>query len=391
MNILFITNDIPNDGKANCNIAYRIKHELEKQGYNILLYGKYTENKEEKVVPLPKKAKMLCKYYNCNKVMYKVIFRLFFLFLFGFKRDLSSKIVYNEMSKNIRKITKRYNIDLIVIFSAPHELNKIVNMNVNLPIILYMLDPYFSHFSHYKIRDQLEIEEFNYAKKAIKLFVTPLIYSDYSKSNLLSQLLYKCEIVEFPNLNKTIYYNNTNKDKIVISFFGSLYYDIRNPMETIKLFSKIKNLNLEINFYGQRFGFNNNFFSEISINYPYIHFYDSISFDEMYDKINSSNFLLNIGNIINNQMPSKIIDYINTGKPIINIYKKPDDPTLKYTQKYDYVIDIDENNYNIEDIKEFIIDNKYNMVSKSKLFESYNDCSSEYIARKLSNVLENID
>ena len=51
---------------------------------------------------------------------------------------------------------------------------------------------------------------------------------------------------------------------------------------------------------------------------------------------------MNIGNAVDNQMPSKIFEYISTGKPIINIFKSTDCPTLKYLGRYPLVLNIHE-------------------------------------------------
>ena len=47
-----------------------------------------------------------------------------------------------------------------------------------------------------------------------------------------------------------------------------------------------------------------------------------------------SDVLINIGNSVPVHMPSKTLEYINTGKPIVNFYKFKDCPTLYYTNRY---------------------------------------------------------
>ena len=49
-------------------------------------------------------------------------------------------------------------------------------------------------------------------------------------------------------------------------------------------------------------------------------------------------FLLNIGNNVPNQLPSKILEYISTGKPIIHIAKREDCPATALLTDYDALI-----------------------------------------------------
>ena len=58
---------------------------------------------------------------------------------------------------------------------------------------------------------------------------------------------------------------------------------------------------------------------------------------EAYDR---TDVLINIGNSVLNQMPSKIFEYISSGKPIINVFKSPDCPTLKYLTRYPLALNL---------------------------------------------------
>lgn len=391
MNLLFVLADLPGKGKANCNIAYSIKNEIEKMGENVFVYGKYEWiKKTQKVVQLTLKSKLYCKYVENKNLLYKVIFRVLYPLIYGKKENLTYNLVYNEITNNITKIVKKFNIDGIVIFSAPHELNEILNINVNVPTFLYILDPYFSHYLNVENQKLLEIKEYDLNKKADFIFMTSLILNDYNKSEILKKLIYKCERIDFPSINSEIYKKNNNVEETVVSFFGNLYKDIRNPENAIDLFSKTKIKNLKLNFYGQKFGFEEEYFQKLKVKYPFVNFYNPISSDEVKKEINKSDFLLNIGNSITNQMPSKIIEYINTGKPIINIHKIKECPTLEFTKKYELVLNIDENVPDIHILSEFLKENKNKMISKEDIINNYYYCSVEFISSKVLNKLIDI-
>ena len=86
------------------------------------------------------------------------------------------------------------------------------------------------------------------------------------------------------------------------------------------------------------------FFGDIPMltenNYANIHYLGKKSQGEIKEIYKMTDVLVNIGNLIINQIPSKIFEYISTGKPIINIYKTLKCPTLKYTKKYPLCLNI---------------------------------------------------
>ena len=60
------------------------------------------------------------------------------------------------------------------------------------------------------------------------------------------------------------------------------------------------------------------------------------------DALMNSDILVNIGNTVEFQIPGKIFEYMSTGKPIVHFSKLPEDPALKYLQKYPRVLIIKE-------------------------------------------------
>lgn len=56
--------------------------------------------------------------------------------------------------------------------------------------------------------------------------------------------------------------------------------------------------------------------------------------------IRAADFLVNIDNTTKMQVPSKIFEYISTGKPVINFYYNEDSPTLAYLERYPNCVNI---------------------------------------------------
>ena len=56
--------------------------------------------------------------------------------------------------------------------------------------------------------------------------------------------------------------------------------------------------------------------------------------------VNSAHCLLSIGNKNPNQIPSKVVEYLATGKPIIHFTEIDNDPVIKLSDEFDNLITI---------------------------------------------------
>ena len=62
--------------------------------------------------------------------------------------------------------------------------------------------------------------------------------------------------------------------------------------------------------------------------------------------VNSTHCLLSIGNKNPNQIPSKVVEYLATGKPIIHFTEIDNDPVIELSNQFDNLITI---NKSVED------------------------------------------
>ncbi|MBR0214875.1 MAG: hypothetical protein IJL95_09160, partial [Solobacterium sp.] len=79
----------------------------------------------------------------------------------------------------------------------------------------------------------------------------------------------------------------------------------------------------------------------------------------------AADVLVNIGNSVDNQIPSKIFDYISSGRPVLNLYKIRNCPSLHYFREYPAVVhvfeDDAENPDTIRTVRDFL-DNARQMI-----------------------------
>ena len=85
-----------------------------------------------------------------------------------------------------------------------------------------------------------------------------------------------------------------------------------------------------------------------------------VSREEALEKMVSSfHCLLSIGNLNPSQLPSKVIEYISTGKPVIHFAEIPNDPVMEIAEKFNNLIII------TKDSDSLLIDKQLNSVFKS--------------------------
>ena len=105
--------------------------------------------------------------------------------------------------------------------------------------------------------------------------------------------------------------------------------------------------------------------------------------DEALEKmVNSLHCLLSIGNLNPSQLPSKVIEYISTGKPVIHFVEIQDDPVLEIADEFSNLIVINKNS-NIADVKEQLT-NIFINIDKFDIRAFNNIYSAEAVTKKLN-------
>lgn len=144
-------------------------------------------------------------------------------------------------------------------------------------------------------------------------------------------------------------------------FTGSLYRDIRNPAYLLKLVSGLfeQSPDLEAHFYG-RINDCADLFEEPLRKFPknlFVH--GLVTRDAAAEGLKQADFLINIANITSYQLPSKLVDYMATGKPIINLVSIEDDSSLAFLKDYPRTVTVMERanidiNDDVKNLSDFI-------------------------------------
>ncbi|MBQ9414785.1 MAG: hypothetical protein IJU16_06645 [Clostridia bacterium] len=180
----------------------------------------------------------------------------------------------------------------------------------------------------------------------------------------------------------------TDPTQIHCLFCGTMYFGMRSPQYFLDIISRLDS-RFHITFMGkncadipQKFHIT----SDASLT-----FLPEKGFKEAQDALKQADVLINIGNSVPVHMPSKTLEYINTGKPIVNIYKRDDCPTLYFTKRYPLCLNLYESTDNIDDAaKQFIRfceHTKGSFLSEEWVQKEYADCTPKYIAEKIESDL----
>ena len=241
--------------------------------------------------------------------------------------------------------------------------------------IFYMIDPFESH-SYYRSIEKVSVLrkiQHDIMENCDNVVATKLIYND-TREWETDEILKKISIVEFPKIERPIFQPCDDdilldKEKINVVCTGSKNEVVRNSTYTFKVCQHLKDENVVFHFIGHGWCE-----AERETKGNCV-FYKAKSHQVVRNLQMNADFLLNIGNIVVNQLPSKILEYISTGKPIINIAKSKDCPTLPLLERYMSInlFEKDKIEESMKRLKEFIVkkSEKINFVDVEKQYKMY--------------------
>jgi len=425
MKILFVLGSVYPDGGANSIIVNELVKIIQRKNITVDVLGKATiDNSPEfetnnnvnihrlYIEPPNRYSNNLKKELNTlskdsNKLLkaLKLLRKPFMLIEYLKKRySVEDSIEYysNQYRDKVEQLNANNSYDLIVSISAPFYASYgVAKAQVDVPFIYYQLDPFYSHYNYTKSRNSLKYEEY-VCEKSSFIIMNDLIFEDY-KQCPLKRYLRKTKVLNFPSIKPIAIDSSKNEiifndNYINLVYVGSLYPDIRSPEYLYKLLHKTENKKL--NYKIHIIGYDSSCFSEEFVQKYQaplgnkLILYNRVNSIEAFNAMLKADILINIGNTIQNQMPSKIFDYISTGKPIINFCKLDNCPTLKYTKRYPVCLNIFESKGITDDLingfSKFCIENKGRQIDFHEIESLYNDCTAEAVGIQFMNIIYEI-
>jgi glycosyltransferase involved in cell wall biosynthesis len=268
----------------------------------------------------------LRKFFEGMAMMMKIIGRLQSMFIF----PNNLRWHYKKSYKKLLQLNKKQKIDCIFSLCSPfsaHLAAKSFKRKFHdIHWVTYTVDPFANQerlsgiavFSKFRDKKNLIVER------------EVLVEADI---NLVSEEMYSTEKILIKGLeNKTFSLpytlskwkgDNTkyfSKEKINLLYAGRFYKTIRNPEYFLNTFLKINNENIILHLYSSS-DCEDLIESKIKESKGKIIVHPKVSANEIKNILLNADILVNVGNSVPELKPSKIFEYISTGKPIINFYR----------------------------------------------------------------------
>ncbi len=171
---------------------------------------------------------------------------------------------------------------------------------------------------------------------------------------------------------------------LMLVYVGTLYSGIRHPKKILNMLEVVRttmNSDFEVHFIGP---VNDVDISKLADSYTYFH--GTVSHDAALQFMLDADILINIGNSARYQLPSKLVEYVCTGSPVLNIISTNDDSSRAFLSSYQMSKTVylsgDITNDIVREVSDYI-----KLVSSHRLI--FNDaCLSKYSVQNISKQYE---
>lgn len=387
-NILMIAGTYYPDSMATIGITQRIAEEFAKMEYKTFVYTvRYCGHKNpgypEKhngviiydtddfaVWDLKRKEKLekrrrILKHFCINRVdniVYKKLKKVIY-------ENPYERMMAEIEAEKIEHIIKEKNIDTIISIALPFVIHKYASVvkrrNDFLKWIPISFDPYaYDEVTNIHRKKECIQEEISTFKNADRIMFPVQFCDDYKESEFREKICF----YQFPNIRKMNYSFEDARvafdpEKINCVFLGNLYLIQRHPRFLFELFSSINNKNIVLHIIGDLVDIPEQYINEWKGKFEGRLIYTGrVSQQTAINAMLDADVLINIGHSTTNQCPSKILDYMSTGKPIIHVSKIEKCTSLPYFNKYPRVITLKEkqgiSEETVRKVEKFILEYK---------------------------------
>lgn len=401
MKILIVTDSLPPYLNANSSIIYRVAKELQQTcGQEILILGLQTASRAASL-PYPdyqtfaidgmyrytslvpaelKKSRKLLRILS-HPFIWPMAFRYFFL------RHPLCGLYKRRLRGILREIP---DIDCVIAVSEPAAIPlALAGLHPRQPWISYRLDPWRADFLGDARRLRAEKELVERACSAV--IIPPTLRHEYLGEET-GRLPDKLRTVEFPNLRPLpeggAQTAGWRRDQIHCAYVGQIYSGVRSPEFVIKLFAAARDAGLVLHIIGN---------SEVDAALwrdklpENVILHGRVPYEEAAGYMRTADILVNLGNVIPDALPSKIIDYFSSGKPILNFYRIEQCPTLPYMERHPAALSVYEggglSGALVQQVIDFCAAHKGQRIPFAEMERLYQECTPAYVGRQVYETL----
>ena len=333
---------------------------------------------------------------SCSEILYRASQKKLSLPCCG--KVFYDNVLVREALAQLTDLHRKYRFDLVIPVSGLYEAAvaalRFCKQNC-IPLGLYQVDPCSTNEAmkpqSRKAREAFEKELYDFSS----FVITTDIIKREVKDLLHIQDGDKIYAMEFPNIRdlKAAPREKKETDRIDCVFAGRLYPKARDPKFTFELFSGISKENIHLVLVGVDRGALQAF-QDIAIP-DNLTLLGDMPITQARRELEKADFLVNIGNTVSNQVPSKLFEYFSLGKPIINLAESSRCPSLKYTKRHPCCLDLvhegdapAELKRQTEELERFILDNFGKTIPLKEIRELFYECTPEYCSKRMKEIIE---
>lgn len=286
-----------------------------------------------------------------------------------------------ELLFAMKTIRKQYRFDAVIATSEPFAAALAVSRMKNVKKILYIMDP--PDIVLDGTGTPFRIKEWPFLLQHVDaVLTTPFIKKELSRSVKAEKLI----PVGFPLIDSSSLIHQEKEDGAIDILYCGGLYGFRDPKYFMKIAGKLDD-RFRVTFMGR--GCEGVIIKESSAEIVSL---GQQPYETALERISSADILVNIGNSLPVHLPSKLLEYINTGKPILNFYKREDCPSLELLKTYPYALsipdgaDLDES---VMRVISFCEQNRNRRMNRLDIVKTYQFSTAAYISKKIQEILEN--
>lgn len=419
MRILFVLDNLSSNCGANVGIVYEIIKQWKKENIEMCCLtreDKYHELDEKKVSLLDGVWSFKVteddvindftkKDIWLNASKFKRIILLLThpraLFYMINKKYFESSIIEREYERQISKICGEESFDVVFAVAEPFYIAEALShVGTEENKYTIMMDPYTNSFgTTSRSRDRKYKKEMRMFASSKKVFTLDFVGKDMDylpteyRSKVVQFYVPKIHIDENRDVvgitTDEMSKQESNEDENVnFVYVGLLYEDIRSPEFMFSIFEKLPE-NYRLHFYGGGADRIVNRYKPLLGDKLVCHGW--VGNEEAREATNDADVLINLNNSIINMLPSKLLDYIDSGKPILNICQIEKCPSLEYMKDYPMgynVVPGDDVSKIVEDVKIFVKECKGKRISHQLIENLYKECTNEYVSKLIFDVIK---
>ncbi len=393
--ILIISEEFHSRENANTHCLMEVINGLKKNGHEILVISRDFNNKSLDGLDgiEVQKITMNLQLFIDSLIWMKdkPVLKFIFLVLSFILNHLETSLFIKRMVTAGNKIIRNRGFDTVIsIFQTivNHDAAyRIKRKNKNIKWIMYNVDQItFNSTNTPERAAQYRKKETEYSQAVDKIINVEGIEEEYITNGFDVYKNVPKINVALPNLkpDEANYSKQNTDSKTVMRYFGRLYKDIRNPDCLIRMIKDLDPQKYSVEFYGQSCDY-------LKKNYDSLpacaSLMGTVSSEKCIELTDSADILINIGNTCINQMPSKVFEYIGSGKPILNIYFTVQELSMKYLKKYPCILNVkSDENITSTQLDEFCRNSR--LIPAEEIKRIYADALSENVIAKTVEFIE---